>query len=222
MKAWISIMLTVLVASLLPLLIRGTSPPPVLPEPQVFYSDWVRDPVVLPPWDAVAGSQDAIVGWLKEVFIREGAPPELVWLAAVESGFDPHARSRRGAVGLFQIMPDTAKRYGLRVSGVDERRDPLLNTQVAARYLIDLYRRFGDWPLVLAAYNAGENRLARVRRLRGGSYASVAHVLPAETRSYVQRVQALVSFQEGIEVSKLRTPFYRRRGTLVAADMIEP
>ena len=193
-----------------------------LPEPRVYYSDWVSDMRPLSDWSVVAGSQELIIDWLKRIFAREGIPEDLVWLAAVESGFDPRARSRQGAVGLFQLMPVTAERYGMRVRNPDERYDPMRNAEVAARYLGDLYARFGDWRLVAAAFNTGENRLARLMRLRGSTYEAVAPWLPAETRSYVPRVAALIAYHEGTGLEKVRPPYQRRGGMLVRSDRIDP
>lgn len=191
-------------------------------EPQVYYSDWLSDMVPLESWGEVSGSQDAVVAWLKRIFEREGVPCELVWLAAVESGFNPAAVSSRGAVGLFQIMPETGQRYGLRTRNPDERLDPYRNAQVAARYLADLYGRFGDWSLVLAAYNAGENRIARLQRGRGLQFSKIAARLPSETRSFVPRVQAVLEYQEEKPLEAVRAPYRRYGGLLLAADRIEP
>lgn len=123
-----------------------------------------------------------------------GLPPELVGVAAVESGFDPAALSPKGARGLWQLMPETATRYGMVVnSGRDERLDPLKSTFAAARYLKDLYAQFQDWPLALAAYNAGENRIQRsLDRLGARDFRTLSRhaALPEETRRYVPAVLA--------------------------------
>ncbi len=192
-----------------------------LVEPQVYYSDWLSDMVPLEPWQEVSGSQEYMIEWLKRIFEREGVPGELVWLAAVESGFNPVAVSARSAVGLFQLMPETGQRYGLRTRNPDERLDPLRNTQVAARYLADLYVRFGDWELVLAAYNAGENRVARLLHTRGNQYDMIAARLPSETRSFVPRVRALIESQEQKPLEQVRAPYRRYGGLLLVADHVE-
>jgi len=193
-----------------------------LVEPLVYYSDWLSDMAPLESWQEVAGSQARVVAWLQRVFEREGVPGALVWLAAVESGFDPRAVSARRAAGLFQLMPETGRRYGLRTGQSDERFDALRNAQAAARYLADLYTRFGDWILVLAAYNAGENRVVRLTRLRGMRYEAIAAWLPAETRSYVPRVQALIEYHENLALADVRAPYRRYGGLLVASERIEP
>lgn len=140
-----------------------------------------------------------IVPRLKSVFVRHGVPSEWVWIAEVESGMNPDARSPAGALGLFQLMPETAKRLGLRLWPRDERRNPERSADAAARYLKQLHGRFGDWPLTLAAYNAGEGRVARLLKERNAkTFDAVSARLPAETRMYVPKVLATVSLREGI------------------------
>ena len=195
---------------------------PAQAEPHVYYSDWISDMVPLEPWAEISTSQEAVVSWLKRIFEREGVPGELVWLAAIESGFDPVAVSAHGAVGLFQLMPAAGRRYGLQTRNPDERLDPLRNAQVAARYLADLYTRFGDWALVLAAYNAGENRVARLLRSRGNHYDAIAARLPSETRSFVPRVRAVLEYQENTRLEQVRAPYRRYGGLLLSADRIDP
>ena len=107
-------------------------------------------------------------------------PKGLEYLPVIESAYMPLETSRSGAHGIWQFMPDTAREYGLRVDWwVDERADPQKSTQAAAAYLNDLYREFNDWPLVLAAYNAGPGR---VRRAMDSTGAKTVRLLDAARR----------------------------------------
>jgi len=122
------------------------------------------------------------------------ASPYLWSVARVESGFNPAAVSPKGALGMFQFMPATARRFGLQVdTRVDERLDPTRSAVAAARYLNFLHGRFGDWKLALAAYNSGEQRVASaVERGRTRDFYELSRrgLLPEETRLYVPRVLA--------------------------------
>jgi hypothetical protein len=131
-------------------------------------------------------------------------PEDLVWLSAIESGFNPQATSPKGAVGLFQFMPETASRYGLvQTAQIDERRSITRSTAAAIAYLRDLFARYGRWDLALAAYNYGEDRLDEsIEKLRARRPAKTAkdpvelkdlaeaHLVPAETASFVPQIQA--------------------------------
>jgi len=115
-------------------------------------------------------------------------PLELKYLPIIESALNPKAVSRVGATGLWQFMIGTGKQYGLQVnSHVDERRDPVKSSYAAARYLRDLYKVFGDWNLVIAAYNCGpENITKAIHRAKGEKdYWRIYPYLPKETRGYV-------------------------------------
>jgi membrane-bound lytic murein transglycosylase D len=144
---------------------------------------------------------------LKTVFREEGVPTELVWLAEVESGFDPRARSPMGAAGLFQLMPDTAEIMGLTLSPRDERFDPLKSARSSAQYLKYLYGKFGDWRLTMAAYNAGEGTVRRLlEKHRAHTYDAIAVDLPAETQLYVPKIEAVILRRTGVFLSDLRPP----------------
>ncbi|MDX9715234.1 MAG: transglycosylase SLT domain-containing protein [Dissulfurispiraceae bacterium] len=128
---------------------------------------------------------------MKGVLKERRMPDELVFLPLIESGFNINAYSRARAVGPWQFISGTAKRYGLVIDWWrDERKDPVKSTRAAADYLTDLYRMFGSWKLALAAYNAGEGRVARtLRKNNATDYWELLYKnkLPAETRDYVPR-----------------------------------
>lgn len=134
---------------------------------------------------------------LKTIFKTEGVPEKWVWLTEVESGFDPRARSSSGAAGLFQLTPDTARRFGLRTFPFDDRFQPEKSARAAAQYLKFLHRQFGCWSLALAAYNAGEGCVSRTLQAhRARTFREVARHLPPETRVYVPRVMAIAALRE--------------------------
>jgi hypothetical protein len=114
-------------------------------------------------------------------------PDDLKYLAIVESALNPRARSRMGAVGLWQFMSYTGKEHGLRLySSVDERRDPHKSTLAAMQYLTTLYDQFGDWALAMAAYNSGPGRVrSAIRRSGSNNFWELYRYLPRETRGYI-------------------------------------
>ena len=129
---------------------------------------------------------------LESILESEGVPGSLAAVVLVESGARPLALSLKQARGLWQLIPATARQYGLVVTAdKDERVHLEMATRAAARYLRDLYARFGDWPLALAAYNAGPDTVGRaMQRGRTSDYSqlSAARLLPEETRNYVPAV----------------------------------
>lgn len=122
---------------------------------------------------------------IKIIFTKRGLPEDLAYLPLIESGFNPLAVSQASAVGLWQFVEDTGRKYGLRIDEyVDERRDPIKSTSAAADYLQDLYAQFGSWPLALAAYNAGENQIQRISARVGEDIWKFRYT-PDETKRYV-------------------------------------
>lgn len=139
-----------------------------------------------------------------ETFRKYDLPPELALLPVVESRFESRAVSVAGAAGLWQLMPDTAQRFGLKVSGSeDERFDTRKSTAAAAAYLAELFRLFGNWPLALAAYNCGEGAMARAMERTGTATLSeltaacrvtgkTSRHLSSETLDYVPKFAGAV------------------------------
>ncbi len=123
------------------------------------------------------------------VFMEHNLPCELKYLAMIESRLNPSCVSWAGAVGPWQFMPATAIRMGLKVNRkVDERTDYIKSTEAAARYLTELYSQFGDWLLVIAAYNGGAgNVLKAMRRSGSRNFWEIQYYLPAESRNHVKK-----------------------------------
>jgi membrane-bound lytic murein transglycosylase D len=126
------------------------------------------------------------------------APRDLIYLAMIESQFNPKAQSPVHAVGMWQFMSETAKRFGLKVGKtVDERKNPALATDAAITYLSHLHDRFGSWYLAAAAYNSGEGTVERaLQRVLGrktgtdADFFKILSVLPRETQDYVPKLIA--------------------------------
>lgn len=116
-------------------------------------------------------------------------PNELKLLAIIESGLNPDVQSRVGAVGMWQFMKRTGQHYGLEINYmVDQRRDPVSSTKAALEYLEDLYNRFGNWTLAIAAYNCGPGTLnSAIRKANSKNYWVIQEYLPRETRNYVPK-----------------------------------
>jgi membrane-bound lytic murein transglycosylase D len=151
-------------------------------------------------------------------------PEDLIWVAMIESGFDPRARSPVGAVGLWQFMPATGEVYGLQQSRhLDQRKNPRLATQAAAHHLRDLYLRFGDWHLALAAYNMGyEQLLDAIDRYGTSDFNELARqgALPKETAAYVPKIAAAALIANNLERFKFDDVKLSR--PLDAAEMAVP
>jgi len=206
-----------LVASGLPP--QAPLPPLLAPAPSNDFS-WLRKlqlPDIPVRWDVRVirylefykknpRGRSMVAGWVKKsgrygAFVRrtlreQGVPEDVLWLALVESGFDPTIHSSAGAAGLWQFMPEGARIYGLTVDRwVDERLDPERSTIAAARYMSDLHRRFGNWELAFAAYNMGYGGLlAAIRKYGTNDFWELGRLeagLPLETALYVPKILAM-------------------------------
>ncbi len=140
---------------------------------------------------------------VKNILKSKGLPTEIFYLGIVESGYRTDARSHAQAVGVWQFIKGTGKRYGLKMNSyVDERRDPYRSTEAAALYLKDLYNVFNSWELALAAYNAGEGRILRaVMAGKTRDFWELADrgYLPEETLNYVPKFIAAAVVGENLE-----------------------
>jgi hypothetical protein len=137
---------------------------------------------------------------LDPILREAGIPVDVAALVLVESGGRTMAISPKGALGIWQLMPETARRYGLIVTpGLDERVDVVKSTHAAVRYLRDLYTQFGEWSLAFAAYNAGEHTVQRALQHGGHDFESLSRgrQLPMETRNYVPAVLSAVHLLGG-------------------------
>ncbi len=152
---------------------------------------------------------------IEPILRSHGVPTDLVAVVLVESGGHATALSPKGARGLWQLMPDTARRYGLRVDDTeDDRLDLFKATDAAAQYLHDLHAQFGDWKLALAAYNTGEVNLgSAILRAHSHDFDQLTslRMLPLETRNYVPRVLAAIrTFGQPLPFTK-----YHERNTSI-------
>ncbi|MBR4774697.1 MAG: transglycosylase SLT domain-containing protein [Bacteroidales bacterium] len=152
----------------------------------------------------------------EDTFRRYDLPLELKYVSIIESHLNPRAESRVGAKGMWQFMYRTALSYGLKVdSYTDERMDPILSADAAARYFRDAYRIFGDWPLAISAYNCGSGNVNKAIKRAGGKtdFWSVYEYLPTETRGYVPAmVGAMYAFryakEYGLRSDPVSMPVY--------------
>jgi membrane-bound lytic murein transglycosylase D len=179
------------------------SPHAANPSPQIERALWTKK-ISDESWP---DSAKEYVPELKPIFAAQKIPPELVWVAEVESSFDRRAKSPAGAAGLFQLMPETAKRFGLSLWPRDQRFQPEPSATASAQYLKFLYGQFHDWRLALAAYNCGEGTVQKLlTRYQTQSYDDIAEHLPAETQMYVPRVEAVIQQREGAKLEQLSAP----------------
>ncbi|WP_162417293.1 lytic transglycosylase domain-containing protein [Cyclobacterium roseum] len=143
----------------------------------------------------VLARQDMYFPMFDEALDKHQMPEDIKYLAIIESGLNPSARSRMGASGLWQFMPATGKEFQLYInSHVDDRLDPEKSTDAALRYLKALNRRFNNWELALAAYNCGPGNVNKAIRRSGGkrTFWGIYRYLPRETRSYIPQFQAIM------------------------------
>jgi membrane-bound lytic murein transglycosylase D len=128
---------------------------------------------------------------MKGILKEKDIPEEIVFLPLIESGFNPYAYSRARAVGYWQFIASTAKKYGLKINWwMDERRDPVKSTVAAANYLKDLYEMFGSWNLAMAAYNAGEGKILKaLNKTKAEDYWALLNTryIRKETKNYVPK-----------------------------------
>jgi membrane-bound lytic murein transglycosylase D len=205
---------------------RPQPPPPTAPIPSLpsqrrfampYYDLWLQRLRGRPMPPNAAD----LVPRLRAAFAAEGVPADLVWMAEVESTFNPNARSPAGAKGLFQLMPETAKALGLSTWLPDERTDPEKSAHAAARLLRSLHARFGDWPLALAAYNAGAGRVSRtLTAKRAKTFSEIAQSLPAETRLYVPKIYATITLRTGLPPEQLAGLEVRRSAQEVPVGVV--
>jgi len=148
-----------------------------------MYTERKRDLV-----ERMIGLSDYYFPIFEEALDRNDLPLELKYLPIIESALNPGAKSRAGAMGLWQFMYGTGKFVKLEITSfVDERRDPLKSSEAAAKYLKSLYDIYNDWHLAIAAYNCGPGNVNRAIRRSGGktNYWEIYYLLPRETRGYV-------------------------------------
>ena len=162
----------------------------------------------------VVRRKDVFFPLFEKYLKKYGIPEDLKYLSIVESGLNPEARSRVGAVGLWQFMPSTGRMYGLNQDWyVDERMSPEKSTEAACRYLKQLYNMFDDWELALAAYNTGPGNVRKAIRRSGyqKDFWSIYRYLPRETRSYVPQFVAVIYALNHLEEHNLleEIPEYR-------------
>jgi membrane-bound lytic murein transglycosylase D len=143
----------------------------------------------------VLARKDKYFPLFEQTLSKHEIPTEIQFLSIVESGLDPKIKSRVGAMGLWQFMPATGKMYNMHVNqDIDDRMDPDMSTEAAAKYLKSLYRMFGDWEVAMAAYNCGPGNVRKAIRRSGGkkTFWEIYNHLPKETRSYVPQFQAML------------------------------
>ncbi len=174
-----------------------------LPPPLPRYDYWLQRVRTRSPPPSAPEVMPRLCG----IFAAEGVPPELAWMAELESGLDPAAGGFFGHRGLFQLSRAEARSLGLGTFLPDQRLDPERSAHAVARRLRFLEIKFGSWPLALAAYNAGEGRVDRaIAAAHTHYFGIVVGGLPSSTRRYVPEVLALVAVRTGVAPEKLPPP----------------
>jgi membrane-bound lytic murein transglycosylase D len=180
------------------LAINANSGPTLNPRAVTFVEDYIgkygKDLIKMKEWGR------PFFNMMDGVFLQYSLPRELKYLAVIESRLNPVSVSWAGAVGPWQFMPGTATALGLKVNrSIDERTNYYKSTHAAAKYLIDLYKQFGDWLLVIAAYNGGPANVLKAIRKSGGSrnFWDIQYHLPAESRTHVKKFIATHYIFEG-------------------------
>ncbi len=140
-----------------------------------------------------------IIPIVTKVLLQHNLPKELAFIPLIESHYVNGLKSPKGAAGIWQLMPETARSLGLVVNKkVDERLDPVKSTLAAVKYLKNLYKIFGDWKLVLASYNAGHNKVIVKTSYHGSSFAEIKNYLPKQTQNYVIKFLAIVEVAKSL------------------------
>lgn len=148
-----------------------------------------------------------LIPQLKRQFQSEGLPPQLAWVAEVESTLKTNAVSLSGARGLFQFKKEAARRFGLFAGSDDLRFEPDKSATAAALYLAHLYAQFQDWVLSVAAYNAGEGCVGRLlKKHETRHYEAIAAELPPQTQVYVIKIMTTLALRENTQLSALPPP----------------
>jgi membrane-bound lytic murein transglycosylase D len=165
----------------------GTNGVRLNPKALSFVADYMKE-----NWDELQGMRNwgrPYFNLIENVLTQYGLPKELKYLAVIESNLKPTALSRVGAVGPWQLMPQTARDLGLKVArGNDERKNYYKSTRAAALYLRDLYNELGDWLLVIAAYNTGTSNVYHaIRRSGSRNFWDLQYYLPTESRIHVKK-----------------------------------
>ncbi len=140
-----------------------------------------------------------LIPLIKDILIDHGLPLEFSLIPIIESHYKMLVKSPKGAAGIWQLMPQTAKTLGLKVNKeVDERLDPIKSTIAASKYLKNLYTIFGNWQLVLAAYNAGHIKIIKKVNYYGDTFNDIKNFIPKQTKNYVLKFMAIVEASKEI------------------------